>query len=103
MEPRVRTALLLSGGLPTQQQASTSFVDPIHYTPRITIPTLMINGRYDYIFPLEAQQLLFDTLGTPAADKRYALFDYGHGSPPRADLLRETLGWLDSYLGRPVP
>jgi hypothetical protein len=42
-------------------------------------------------------------LGTPAADKRYALFDYGHGSPPRADLLRETLAWLDKYFGRPMP
>jgi formylglycine-generating enzyme required for sulfatase activity/dienelactone hydrolase len=103
MEPRVRAALLLSGGLPTQQQAPSPFVDPLNYAPRIVIPTLMINGRFDYIFPLEAQQMLFDALGTPAADKRYALFDYGHGSPPRAELLRETLGWLDSYLGRPVP
>jgi hypothetical protein len=38
----------------------------------------------------------------PAADKRHALFDYGHGSPPRAATLREILGWLDTYLGRPV-
>jgi hypothetical protein len=47
-------------------------------------------------------ELLFDTLGTPAADKRHALFDYGHCSPPRADLLRETLVWLDRYVGRPA-
>jgi dipeptidyl aminopeptidase/acylaminoacyl peptidase len=66
------------------------------------VPVLMVNGRYDYIFPLEAQRLLFDNLGTPAADKRHALFDYGHGSPPRAEILRETLGWLDKYLGRPL-
>jgi formylglycine-generating enzyme required for sulfatase activity/dienelactone hydrolase len=103
VEPRLSTALLLSGGMPHQGQAPTPFVDPIHYTPRITIPALMVNGRFDYIFPLESQQLLFDTLGAPEADKRYALFDYGHGSPPRAELLRETLSWLDRYLGRPVP
>jgi serine/threonine protein kinase/formylglycine-generating enzyme required for sulfatase activity/dienelactone hydrolase len=102
VEPRIRTALLMSSGLPHQGQAPTAFVDPIHYTPRMKIPTLMVNGRFDYIFPLDAQQLLFDTLGTPAADKQYALFDYGHGSPPRADMLRETLGWLDRYFGRPV-
>jgi formylglycine-generating enzyme required for sulfatase activity/dienelactone hydrolase len=102
MEPRIRAAVLLSGGMPTQRETPTPFVDPLNYAPRITIPVLMINGRFDYIFPLEAQQMLFDALGTPAADKRYALFDYGHGSPPRADLLRETLGWLDTYLGRPA-
>jgi formylglycine-generating enzyme required for sulfatase activity/predicted esterase len=102
MESRLRTALLLSSGMPHQGQAQTPFVDPINYAPRITMPTLMVNGRFDYIFPLQAQQLLFDTLGTPPADKRYALYDYGHGSPPRAELLRETLAWLDNYLGRPV-
>jgi dienelactone hydrolase len=100
-EPRVRTAVLLSGGLPTQQQAPTPFVDPLNFAPRMKIPTLMVNGRFDYIFPRDAQQMLFDALG--AQDKRYALYDYGHGSPPRADLLRETLGWLDSHLGQPVP
>jgi dienelactone hydrolase len=102
MERRIRTVLLLSAGLPHQGQAPTPFVDPLHYAPRLVVPTLMVNGRFDYIFPLEAQQQLFDTLGAPPADKRYALFDYGHGSPPRADLLRETLDWLDKYLGRPV-
>jgi formylglycine-generating enzyme required for sulfatase activity/dienelactone hydrolase len=101
-EPRIRTALLLSGGMPTQQEAPTPFVDPLNYAPRMHVPVLMVNGRYDYIFPLEAQRLLFDNLGTPAADKRHALFDYGHGSPPRAEILRETLGWLDKYLGRPL-
>jgi formylglycine-generating enzyme required for sulfatase activity/dienelactone hydrolase len=102
VEPRIRTALFLSGGMPFEEQTPTAFLDPLNYAPRITIPVLMFNGRFDYIIPLEAQQQLFDALGTPAADKRYALFDYGHGSPPRADLLRETLGWLDSYLGRPA-
>jgi dienelactone hydrolase len=102
MEPRISTALLLSGGMPSQRETPTAFVDPLNYAPRITMPVLMVNGRYDYIFPPEAQRMLFDALGTPAADKRYALFDYGHGSPPRGEILRETLDWLDSYLGRPA-
>lgn len=101
MERRIRTALLLSGGMPTETQAPTPFIDPINYAPRITIPTLMLNGRFDYIFPLEAQQLLFDNLGAPAGEKRHAVYDYGHGSPPRAELLNETLEWLNTYLGRP--
>jgi dienelactone hydrolase len=102
MEPRITTAVLLSGGMPTERETPTPFVDPLNYAPRIAMPVLMVNGRYDYIFPLAAQQMLFDSLGTPTTDKRYALFDYGHGSPPRAEVLRETLGWLDKYLGRPT-
>ena len=103
MEPRLRTTVLLSGGIPTQRESPTTLVDPINYAPRISMPVLMVNGRYDYIFPLQAQELLFDLLGTPAADKRRVILDYGHGSPPRADVLRETLGWLDQYLGSPTP
>jgi formylglycine-generating enzyme required for sulfatase activity/dienelactone hydrolase len=103
LEPRLRTTVLLSGGIPTQRESPSALVDPINYAPRITMPVLMVNGRYDYIFPLEVQQLLFDLLATPAADKRRVVLDYGHGSPPRADVLREALGWLDKYLGPPTP
>jgi serine/threonine protein kinase/dienelactone hydrolase len=101
VEPRLRYALLLSGGLPRQDEINP-FVDVRYYAPRTTIPILMINGRYDYIFPLDAQQQLFDAFATPAADKRHVLLEYGHGSPPRAELLRESLGWLDAYAGKPV-
>jgi hypothetical protein len=59
----------------------------------------MINGRYDFIFPVEtSQQPLFRFLGTKEPDKRYALFDSGH-VPPRNDIIRETLNWLDTHLG----
>ena len=101
VEPRLRYALLLSGGIPRQDEISP-FFDMLYYAPRTTIPVLMINGRYDYIFPVETQQQLFDAFATPAVDKRYVLLDYGHGSPPRAELLRESLGWLDAKLGKPV-
>jgi formylglycine-generating enzyme required for sulfatase activity/dienelactone hydrolase len=101
LESRLRLALFLSGGMPSQRESPTALVDPVNYAPRIKIPVLMVNGLYDYIFPSEAQQMLFDLLGSPAADKRYVTLPYGHGSPPRADSLRETLGWLDRYFGRP--
>jgi len=41
---------------------------------------------------------MFRLLGTPEKDKRHALFDSGH-VPPRNDIIRETLDWLDHYLG----
>ena len=84
LEPRLRTTVLLSGGIPTQRESPTALVDPINYAQRITMPVLMVNGKYDYIFPLEVQQLLFDLLGTPATDKRRVVLDYGHGSTRRA-------------------
>lgn len=37
-------------------------------------------------------------LGTPPAHKRYVLYEGGH-NVPRPDLIKETLGWLDRYLG----
>jgi len=63
------------------------------------MPVLMINGRYDFDTPLNTNQLpLFRRLGTPPKDKRSALFDAGH-VPPRNEMIKETLDWLDRYLG----
>jgi hypothetical protein len=31
--------------------------------------------------------------------KRHVIFDAGHTTFPRADTIREVLGWLDRYLG----
>ena len=60
----------------------------------------MVNGRFDELFTLDTnQRLLFERLGTRPADKRHVVLESGHGSPPRAEVLRETLGWLDKYLG----
>jgi dipeptidyl aminopeptidase/acylaminoacyl peptidase len=60
----------------------------------------MINGRYDFIFPLETSvQPMFRLLGTSQKDKRLVVFDAGHGLLKRTDVARETLEWLDRYLG----
>jgi hypothetical protein len=59
----------------------------------------MINGRYDFVSPLETSQLpLFRLLGTPEEDKKHVVFDSGHVAP-WPDVVRETLDWLDRYLG----
>jgi serine/threonine protein kinase len=60
---------------------------------------LMINGRYDFVFPLETcQDPLFRALGTPTADKRHMLYDTGH-MPDSLPIMKDTLDWLDHYLG----
>jgi hypothetical protein len=59
----------------------------------------MINGRSDFFYPLEtSQEPLYRLLGTPAKDKRRVVFESGH-IPPRNELIKETLDWLDRYLG----
>jgi predicted esterase len=96
LESRFRAVVLLAGGLPFMQVPPS--IDPVHYAARITIPVLLMNGRFDYIVPAEMQSALFDLLGTPAANKRRVVVDAGH-IVPRSDTLRESLGWLDEHLG----
>jgi hypothetical protein len=73
--------------------------DVINFASRVTIPILMINGKNEFDTPLNSSQIpLFRSLGTPAKDKRSALFDAGH-IVPRNETIKETLNWLDRYLG----
>jgi dienelactone hydrolase len=97
IEPRTKAVVLNVGGLNFQQALPE--VDEINYAPRVKQPTLMLNGRYDHFYPVETSQLpLFRLLGTPAQDKRHVIFEGGH-QVPRPDVIRETLAWLDRYLG----
>ena len=97
LEKRFKAAVLLWGGLGARRP---DLVEPLHYAPRVTLPVLMVNGRHDFIFPVHSAQIpLLEHLGTPAADKRHVLFDYGHIPPKHDDTIREVLDWLDKYLG----
>ncbi len=98
VEDRFKAAVLYSGGLASGRARPE--VDQINYVPRVTIPTLMLNGVYDPIEPVDASQRpMFELLGTPEADKRWVPYEAGHAPLPRNDVIRETLDWLDTYLG----
>lgn len=59
----------------------------------------MLNGRYDFYFPVEtSQRPYFERLGTPPADKAWMVYDGSH-SVPGTQLAKESLAWLDRYLG----
>jgi formylglycine-generating enzyme required for sulfatase activity/tRNA A-37 threonylcarbamoyl transferase component Bud32/dienelactone hydrolase len=97
VEPRFKTVVLLVAGL--ENQRGQPEVEPINFLPRITLPVLMLNGRYDYYFPVESSQRpFFRFLGTPSQHKRQVISEGGH-SVPRTQLIAETLTWLDRYLG----
>ena len=74
-------------------------VDPFNYLPRVTQPVLMLNGKYDFFFPVEtAQRPFFDNLGTAADRKKWVVYEGGH-DVPRTELIAQSLRWLDTYLG----
>jgi hypothetical protein len=61
----------------------------------------MLNGRDDFTFPIEeSQRPMFRMLGTAPEHKRHVLYDGGHVFP-FARIEKDTLDWLDKYLGVP--
>lgn len=99
LQNRLKTVVLLDGGyfldkpLPGRDQAD--------FAPRLRIPVLMVNGRYDFSFSLDnSQNPLFRMLGTPEAHKRHVLLDTPHDvRAKRSQLVGAVLPWLDKYLG----
>jgi cephalosporin-C deacetylase-like acetyl esterase len=100
LDGRIRAGVLVGGGFGLQK--SMPEADPFHFAPRVRQPVLMVNGRYDFFFPLDTTQLpMFRQLGTPAEQKRHVVFEAGH-VPPNDLLTKEVLDWLDRWMG-PVP
>jgi dienelactone hydrolase len=99
-QKRIRTAVFLDGGY--FLGPATPGTDQADFAPRMKKPVLMVNGRYDYTFPLQtAQDPLFRMLGTPPAEKRHVILDTPHDvTQDRPTLVKEVLSWLDRYLGR---
>jgi eukaryotic-like serine/threonine-protein kinase len=97
VEERFRVLILAHGGLPNEPRPPA--VDELNFLPRVKVPVVMINGRYDHVFPVElSQKPFFERLGTPRSDKTYLPLAGGHSSP-RNELIQAVLGALDRYLG----
>jgi formylglycine-generating enzyme required for sulfatase activity/dienelactone hydrolase len=96
VEDRLNASVLLAGGfhgsaLPPAHQ--------INYVTRVRVPTLMLNGRYDTIIDFEyGVKPMFDFLGTLSDDKQLITYETDH-IPPRNEYVKETLNWLNKYLG----
>lgn len=97
VEPRIRAAVLSAGGLSPRKRPLE--IDEMNFAPRVHVPVLMLNGRYDFMYAAETDQAqMFRLLGTPEKDKRYVLYDSGH-VPVQQQEIKETLDWFDRYLG----
>jgi serine/threonine protein kinase len=97
LEDRIQLSILDVGGF--WWGKSKPEVDPINYVSRVTIPTLMLNGRFDMTIRYETMSKpMFDLLGTPSKDKEQIVYETDHFIP-RKELIKESLAWLDRYFG----
>jgi cephalosporin-C deacetylase-like acetyl esterase len=96
VEPRLKASVLVGGSISPSPRPEVS---AINYVTRVKIPTLMLNGKYDTLAPPETTiQPMYDRLGTSAPDKQLKFYETDH-IPPRNEFIKETLAWLDRYLG----
>jgi len=93
-EPRIKASLLYVGGA---SPTLPPLYDGINIFPRLTTPTLMLNGKQDYIVPEAMALAMYNFLGTPEKDKRLVLYTSGHWPLPRNQMINESLAWLDKY------
>jgi eukaryotic-like serine/threonine-protein kinase len=96
-EPRLRTAVMEVGLLPPM--SAMPEVDPVNALPRVRQPTLVLSGEFDPMVPVANARRYFALIGARSADKRHVIAIGGHFIP-RDLLIRETLDWLDTNLGR---
>ena len=100
IEKRIVTAVLASGGIWLNDPVHP-MMDLVNYAPRITIPVLMLSGRYDHIYPYEqSQKRTFNLLGTPADQKTQITYDTGHFTMPPNMVAADVTDWFDRHLGR---
>jgi dienelactone hydrolase len=96
VEERIKASILVVGGL---DRGGRPEANQINYVRHVKCPTLMLNGRYDMRFPYETSvKPMFDLLGTPPEQKKTIAFETDHFVPSN-ELVKETLAWLDRYLG----
>ena len=96
IEPRFRTGVLFSGGFETWRMAPEC--DPLHFTPRVKVSVLMVNGREDFDLPYATAQVpMFQMLGTK--DKKHFVLEGGHIPLHPETAVREMVDWLDERFG----
>ncbi len=97
IEIRIKVAVLVCGGL---NAAMPSEFNQVNFAPRIKIPILMQNGRWDSTYPVEASQKpLLALFGTAENDKRLKIYEASHDVYNLNEAHKDELDFLDKYLG----
>jgi hypothetical protein len=98
LEPRIRTAVLWN---PLYRKNLNPVINPATYWPRVTQPVLAASGRDHHGQKHVLPEFLMPVIGTASDDKLLKIYDGSSWPLPRPELLSDTIGWLDRYLGRP--
>jgi eukaryotic-like serine/threonine-protein kinase len=102
LDHRIKAGVLQNGGFIIYFMGTGPIrpeINQMNYVMRVKTPILMLNGKYDIFFPYETNaKIMFDLLGTPGDRKKQKVYDSDH-YVPRNELIKETLAWLDKYLG----
>ena len=97
IEGRIKAAVLLSGGYTPGMHPEFS---QVNCAPRIKIPILMLNGKYDLTYPVETSiKPLFQMFGTPEKDKFIKFYETSHSVWLKNEVIKDELDFLDKYLG----
>jgi formylglycine-generating enzyme required for sulfatase activity/cephalosporin-C deacetylase-like acetyl esterase len=97
VEDRFKVLILILPGFFLNKRLPET--DQVNFAPRVKAPVLMLNGRFDFIFPVgPSQEPMFRLLGTPKEEVHRVIYQTGHDIP-RDQMIKETLDWLDRYLG----
>jgi eukaryotic-like serine/threonine-protein kinase len=98
VEPRMSLGVIALGAF--NLQPSLPEADPVNFAPRVKVPVLMLNGRYDFYGPTaSSQEPLFKLLGTPSEHKRRVVYETSH-SIPRNQMIKEVVDWMERYWGQ---
>ncbi len=97
IDSRIKVAAMGGGGLwPDYPQE----YNQINFAPRIKIPILLQNGKYDPQFPVESNQKAYLKLfGTAEEHKHYKPYETGHSIWSKNEWLKDERDFLDQYLG----
>ena len=98
VESRLKTVILIAGGLSLLNEHPS--IQPKNHAPRLSVPVMMMNGRYDQAISMEDRQVpLFELLGSGPGRKKHVVYDAGHVGYPVSRQRREIIDWLDTWLG----
>jgi hypothetical protein len=101
VDERIKATVIQGGGLIDLGRPPET--DPFHFAPRVRAPALVLAGRHDPLGETVRGPRLLQLLGAPAADKRLVFVDSGHSMRRTPEVVKETLDWLDRYLGPVQP
>jgi pimeloyl-ACP methyl ester carboxylesterase len=100
VEKRFQALVLVGGAFDAQWlDLAPPEAAPWNFASRITTPTMLINGRRDFLHPYESGQVpYFNAFDVSDEDKEFVILDAGH-IPRWNDVIRNALRWYDRYLG----